>query len=118
MAHKREAGLYVREEIKQLEKMGPLPSYEVAMPPDNSAELERYTRLILSIQKPITDEEARALVSLFGPDDCFELEETLVHLIESAPGWPLWDCLEDTSNEWIQTLRRRLENTGITSPSQ
>ena len=108
----------MRVEIKELERMGPLPSYKTAMQPDQLAKLERYTRLIVSIQKPVTDDEARVLAGLFGPDDCFELEETLVHLIESAPGWPMWDCLEDTSNEWIQTLRRRLQNAGITSPSQ
>jgi hypothetical protein len=78
----------MREEIKELEKMGPLPSYKIAMQPDQLEKLERYTQLIVSIQKPVTDEEARVLVTLFGPDDCFELEETLVHLVESAPGWP------------------------------
>jgi hypothetical protein len=86
------------------------------MQPDQLERLERYSQLIVSIGKPVTDEEARVLASLFGPDDCFELEETLIHLVESAPGWPLWDCLEDTSNEWIQRLRRRLENAGISSP--
>jgi hypothetical protein len=106
----------MREEVKELAKMGPLPSYKIAMQPDQLEKLERYGQLIVSIRKPVTDEEARVLASLFGPDDCFELEETLIHLVESAPGWPLWDCLEDTSNEWIQTLRRRLENAGIGSP--
>jgi hypothetical protein len=106
----------MRDEINELAKMGPLPSYKIAMQADQLEKLERYTQLIVSIRKPVTDEEARVLASLFGPDDCFELEETLIHLVESAPGWPLWDCLEDTSNEWIQRLRRRLENAGISSP--
>ena len=103
----------MRQAIKELEDMGPLPSYAVAMRPDQSAKIERYTQLIVSISKPVTDEEARLLVRLFGPDDCFELEKSLIHLIESAPGWPLWDCLEDASNEWIQMLRKRLDNAGI-----
>ena len=106
----------MREEIKELARMGPLPSYKIAMQPDQLEKLERYGLLIVSIRKPVTDEEARVLARLFGPDDCFEMEQTLVHLVESAPGWPLWDCLEDTSNEWIQRLRRRLENAGISSP--
>lgn len=110
--------LAVREAITELEDMGPLPSYAVAMQPDQLAKLERYTRLIASIQKPVTDEEARVLVRLFGPDDCFELEKSLVHLIESAPGWPIWDCLEDAHNEWIQTLRQRLDNAGISPPQE
>ena len=104
----------MQENIRELEKMGPLPSYQTAMQPGMSERVEGYTRLLLSIQKPVTDEEARVLARLFGPDDCFELEWTLVHLVETAPGWPLWDCLQDTSNEWIQMLRQRLENAGIT----
>ena len=106
----------MREEITELRQMGPLPPCEVAMRPDMLEKLKRYTQLIVSIQKPVTDEEARVLAGLFGPDDCFELERSLVHLIESAPGWPLWECLADTSNEWIQTLRLRLENAGIILP--
>jgi hypothetical protein len=103
----------MRDEIKELAMMGPLPSYQVAMPSDQRDKIERYGQLIVSIQKPVSDEEARVLARLFGPDDCFELADTLVHIVESAPGWRLWDCLEDTSNEWIQTSRRRLENAGI-----
>ena len=106
----------MRDEIKELAKMGPLPSCQVAMQTDLRDKIERYGKLIVSIRQPVTDEEARVLARLFGPDDCFELANSLVHIVESAPGWPLRDCLEDTSNEWIQTLRRRLENAGISPP--
>ncbi|MDB6032726.1 MAG: hypothetical protein JWM16_3064, partial [Verrucomicrobiales bacterium] len=34
-----------------------------------------------------------ALVKVFGPDDYYGLAWSLLHLIESAPGWPLADCL-------------------------
>lgn len=74
----------MREEIDQLAKMGPLPSYRTAMREDQRKRIERYGLLIVSIQRPVTDEEARALASLFGPDDCFGMEWTLVGLIESA----------------------------------
>src|SRR5437660_3664431 len=103
----------MRDEIEELARMGPLPSSEIGMLPDQRKRIERYGLLIASIRKPVTDAEARVLVGLFGPDDCFEMAETLVHLIESAPGWPLWDCLENADNEWIQMLRQRLENAGI-----
>jgi hypothetical protein len=106
----------MREEIEQLAKMGPLPSYRTAMREDQRKLLEEYALLIVSVQQPVTDEEARALASLFGPDDCFGMEWTLVGLVESAPGWPLWDCLKNTNNEWIQMLRQRLENAGISCP--
>ena len=84
----------MREEIKELAKMGPLPSFKIAMQPDQFERLEQYSLLIASIRKPVTDEEARVLASLFGRDDCFGLEKPLIHIVESAPGWPLWDCLE------------------------
>ena len=106
----------MREQIKELAKMGPLPSSDMALRENQDERIKRYGTLISSIKTPITDEEARVLVALFGPDDCFEMAETLVHLIETAPGWPLWECLEDTSNEWVQTLRLRLANGGISPP--
>jgi hypothetical protein len=58
----------------------------------------------------LSDEEARILVGLFGPDDCFGLEWSLVGLVETAPGWLLADCNENTDNEWIQLLRQRVNN--------
>ena len=30
----------------------------------------------------------------------------MLHLIETAPGWPLEDCLRK-DGEWIERLRRR-----------
>ncbi|MEU0382903.1 hypothetical protein [Streptomyces chartreusis] len=43
-------------------------------------------RLLERIPKPVTDDEAQALATLFGPDNCFGLAWTLLHLIETAPG--------------------------------
>ena len=100
----------MRQEVLELAKMGPLPSCGVAIREDQRERLERYGLLISAIQKPVTDEEARVLTSLFGPDDCFGVEWTLIGLVESAPGWPLEQCLQDTSNEWIRILRQRIEN--------
>ena len=56
----------MREEIKELTKMGPLPSYQIAMRPDELEKLERYTLLIASIRKPVTDEEARVLATIWS----------------------------------------------------
>ena len=83
----------MREEIKELAKMGPLPSHKVGLCPDQRDRIERYGLLIVSIRKPITDEEASVLVTLFGLDDCFETAEQFVHLIESAPGLAIMGLL-------------------------
>lgn len=69
--------------------------------------------LLRAIQKPITDEEAAALCSLFGPDDLYELAWYLLHLIETAPGWPINACLENGDGEWIELLRTRARNGGF-----
>jgi hypothetical protein len=86
--------------------LGPLPSSEKA----EVSTLEQFEKLLRQVQKPISDNDARALVRLFGPDECFGLAWTLVHLIETAPGWPLEDALNESTNEWVELLKLRFEN--------
>ncbi|MCQ8104421.1 hypothetical protein NP590_09935 [Methylomonas sp. SURF-2] len=93
----------IRQQILDLEKLGPLPS-ENNLDPDL---IRCYENLYRSITKPITNEEARILVKLFGSDGCFGLASSFVHLIETAPDWPLEDCLSEINNEWIIELRNR-----------
>jgi len=102
----------MRKEVNELRKLGPLPSFKSILDnPNGEALLKKYEALITSIQPPVTDDEARVLVGLFGPDECFEVEWSLIHLIETAPGWPLEDCLVDTSNEWVAHLKQAVENS-------
>jgi hypothetical protein len=93
----------MRDEVRQLIEMGPMPDSAEA----DVDRVARYERLIGSLSWPVTDEEARALVSVLGPDDGFGLAWSLVHAIETAPGWPLKDCLQDQENAWIRELRQR-----------
>jgi len=103
----------MRPEVIELEKLGPLPSDEsVLTNPNGEALVNKYGDLILAIKPPVTDAEARVLVSILGPGDCFEVEWTLIHLIETAPNWPLLDCLVNSDNEWIALLKQRLKNAG------
>jgi hypothetical protein len=94
----------IRPEVKALVELGPLPPSSAV----NDGELERYEGLLEGIVPPVTDEEARQLVRMFGPDDCFGAAWTLLHLIESAPGWPLRDVL-DGGNEWTRRLQQRAD---------
>lgn len=93
----------VRVEVQELEKLGPLPSENEA----EVAQLERIEELYRAIVKPITDNEARVMVGLFGPDGCYGLASAFIHLIETAPGWPLKECLQEPNNEWKAELRDR-----------
>jgi hypothetical protein len=84
--------------ISALLALGPLPGGAAATVP---------MMHVSKIQIPVTDEEACALVKLFGPDDCFGLAWTLLHLIETAPGWPVDGALNGLQGEWIDRLRER-----------
>lgn len=98
----------MRQEVHDLAVLGSLPSEDA-----EEEVLETHGRLLHAIAPPVTNEEARVLVGLFGPDDCHGLAWSLLHLIETAPGWPLTDCLQPIGNEWIDRLRRRVENAGL-----
>ena len=95
----------MRQEVQTLVSLGPLPDCDTAQ----EDQLKIYESLLSRVTPPISDEEARSLVRLFGTDDCYGLAWSLLHLIESAPGWPLQDCLKDSGNEWTTRLRLRAE---------
>lgn len=86
--------------IQSLVQLGPLPSSVDATVPI----LKEFESHLAQVKAPIDDDDARALVTLFGPDDCFGLAWSLVHLIETAPGWPLKECLQGAKNRWIELL--------------
>jgi hypothetical protein len=98
----------VRMEVLELQRLGPLPSEGDA----EVAHLEKVEELYRAIARPLTDDEARILVKLFGPDGCYGIAYSFVHLIETAPGWPLKECLQQLNNEWKVELRNRLIRGG------
>jgi hypothetical protein len=97
----------MQKAVNELAALGPLPC---SANPDLAA-IDEFERLIRSIHAPVTDAEAAVLVGLFGADDCFGLAWALLHLIESAPGWPISECLVG-DNDWIVVLRERAVKSG------
>lgn len=64
-----------------------------------------------AITKPVTDEEARLLVTCFGDDDCFGLAWTLLHVVETAPSpIPVTEPAPN-SNMWLLLLWKRYQNS-------
>lgn len=61
----------------------------------------------------VTDAEAEALVGLFPEDDsdCYGIAWTLLHVVESAPGWPLKQALAGVGGPWAEILRERANVT-------
>jgi hypothetical protein len=100
----------MRTEVRELRKLGPLPGSDATL-----ELIEAYERLLRGILPPVTDEEARALVTLFpaADDTCYGLAWILVHVIETAPNWPLKECVQPTDHSWIVVLRDRARRGGF-----
>ena len=98
----------IRLEIQHLLRLGPFPSSQHV----NPEVIRQQEALVGSIKSPVSDEEAKQLVRLFGPDDYFGIAWTVLHLVESSPSWPIHECLDDTSNEWIARLKESAERSG------
>lgn len=99
----------VRAEVAAATRLGPLRASGAASARHVAAIEEALRR----IPTPVTLEEASALVSMFGSDDCFGLAWSLITIIETAPGWPgNLDLSGD--NRWLRVLRLRLANASAT----
>lgn len=92
----------VRKEVAELVSMGPLPASNVAEEED----LNRREAALKAIPRPVSDEEALTLMSTFGPDECFGLAWTLLHLIETAPGRPPMPEEILRRSEWLRMVWR------------
>ena len=87
----------IRKEIAELVSLGEFPSSENATQED----LDRRAHLLSKISMPVSSDEAEALMSCFGPDDCYEGAWTLLHLIETAPSLPLATKSLLDKSEWL-----------------
>jgi len=92
----------IRQEVKDLVCAGRLPSEDATV-----EEVERAQRLLESVAAPVSDDEAQMPISLFGPDNCFGLSWTLLHLIETAPSALTANYSTNVENEWVQLMMER-----------
>lgn len=93
----------VRHEVLAFAELGPLPGSEAS-----EEQIATHQEYLHQISPPLTDEEAALLVASFGPDECFGLAWTLLHLIETAPsGLPIKVRPTSVDNEWVRRLWRR-----------
>ncbi|MFE2500149.1 hypothetical protein [Streptomyces scopuliridis] len=93
----------MRPEVQTFVADGPLPDWDA-----NEEAIDRRYRQLAVISRPVTREEAAALAACFGPDDCYGVAWTLVHLIETAPGpVPQLPDPGPEAGDWDQTLRAR-----------
>src|SRR5690348_11206331 len=93
----------IRPEVDRLVSMGPLPPENKPDPAlvDASGDAAK------AIARPVTTEEAEALLTVFGPDDCFGLAWTLLHLIETAPESPIRSEPPSDAIKWVRYVWER-----------
>ncbi|MEU4451353.1 hypothetical protein AB0F44_08480 [Nocardioides sp. NPDC023903] len=97
----------MRQEVLDLVRFGSLPSEDSSDKQINEAET-----LLSRLSKPLSDEEANALVAVFGPDDCHGLAWTLLHLIETAPSARTATYNRGDDSPWIRLLNDRVASIG------
>jgi hypothetical protein len=93
----------IRKAVEDLVRAGALPS-EAEASPD---ELEKWKHLLEAVEAPVSDAEAQALVGVFGPDGCFGLAWSVLHLIETAPSALTATYSQNSRNEWVELLEER-----------
>lgn len=95
----------MRSSIAQLARLGRLPSEALATAP----ELRAFETALQATEGPLTDEEALALLGTLPSSEqsCFGMAWTVLHLIESAPGWPLRQAASLLPNPWIAKMLER-----------
>ena len=98
----------IRPEVQVLVDMGQLPS---AMTADSDA-LEAFDHAVGEVIPPVTVDESLALARLLGPDECFGLGWSLIHLIETAPDWPVTLAQISCEPYWLDLLMQRARNAG------
>lgn len=98
----------MRPEVQTFVADGPLPDWDAS-----EGEIDRRDQQLRAIARPVTGEEAQALVSCFGPDDCYGMAWTLLHLIETGPNPVLTSKPAAGANEWHQRLYDRAVFGGL-----
>lgn len=81
--------------------------------PDEDAEeedIDEWADKLKAIQAPLSNDEAEALAQYFPPDMGYGVGFSMLHLLETAPGWT--DALAATINdeEWRVRARNRIAN--------
>ncbi|MGW4781430.1 hypothetical protein ACWEPA_32825 [Streptomyces filamentosus] len=92
----------MRPEVQTFVADGPLPDWDA-----EEEEIDRRVTQLEAISKPVTGEEAAVLATCFGPDDCYGVAWTLLHLIETGPNPVLMTKPAPDANEWHHRLYGR-----------
>jgi hypothetical protein len=92
----------IRPEVQALRALGRLPVEARA----GIEEVEAFERAIGGVAPPLSNAEAVTLLQVLGltDDGCFGLNDTLTHLIETAPGSAVPVEPAATAGYWVRRL--------------
>ena len=95
----------MRTSVTNLVSLGRLPEERSAA----VAQLQAFEAALKSIERPVTDEEAMSLLQVLPntEESCFGFAWSVLHLIETAPGWPLKEARLQCSNPWVASMLER-----------
>lgn len=95
----------MRPAVVSLLKLGRLPDEGSAA----VAQLQEYESALAAVTPPVSDQEALALLSVFPSSDhsCFGLAWSVLHLVETAPGWPIPEASLHRANPWVNNVLDR-----------
>ncbi|APU38706.1 MULTISPECIES: hypothetical protein [unclassified Streptomyces] len=100
----------MRPEVQTFVADGPLPDWDA-----DEEEIDRRVTQLEAIGRPVTAQEAASLATCFGPDDCYGVAWTLLHLIETAPGPAISIEPAPDANEWHHRLYGRAVSAAPTA---
>ena len=98
----------MKSEVQVFVADGPLPDEDAS-----AEEIDARGTQLTAISRPVTAEEAQALLTCFGPDGCYGLAWSLLHLIETGPNPVLVTRPAPDANEWHHRLWQRAVNGGL-----
>jgi hypothetical protein len=104
----------IRAEVARIVALAPLPP-EDDCPDELIMDMDA---AITAMPMQVTDTEALALLEVLATPErssYYGLMWTLIHAIESAPGWPL-PQVWSRQGPWIENLRTRARNAGFQPP--
>ena len=96
----------MRTSVINLASLGRLPEERSAAVP----QLQAFEAALKAIEPPVTDEEAMSLLQALPntEESCFVLAWSVLHLIETAPGWPIKEAKLQRSNPWVASMLERV----------
>ncbi|MGV9888203.1 hypothetical protein [Streptomyces sp. NPDC003395] len=98
----------MRPEVRAFVAAGPLPGEHA-----DKEEIARRDAGLRAIAAPVTAEEAGALADCFGPDDCYGLAWSLLHLVETGPCPVVTERPDAGAGMWPHRLWRRAVDGGL-----